>query len=64
MIEEQSKMDEKGYEMMLVFMLFYLLLLIPTIIGIVFEDKTMKEKLNMLEARVCDLETELYFKTK
>lgn len=64
MIEEQSKMDEKGYEMMLVFMLFYFMLLIPTIAGIVFEDKTMKEKMNMLEARVCDLETELYFKKK
>jgi len=57
-------MDEKGYEMMLVFMLFYFMLLIPTIVSIVFEDKTMKEKMNMLEARVCDLETELYFQKK
>jgi len=57
-------MDEKGYEMMLVFMLFYGMLLIPTIVDVLFEDKTLKDKLTMLEARICDLETEVYFKKK
>jgi hypothetical protein len=57
-------MDDKGYEMMMVFVLFYFVLLIPTFVGIVFEDENLKEKVLMLESRICDLETELYCEKK
>jgi hypothetical protein len=60
-----SIMDDKGYEMMMmVFVLFYFVLLIPTFVRILFEDENLKEKVLMLEARICDLETELYCEKK
>ena len=50
-------MDEKGFEAMLVFMtVFYFMLMIPTIVGFFFEDKPLKERVVLLEARMCDLE--------
>lgn len=54
---EQNTMDEKGFEAMLVFMtVFYFILMIPTIVGFFFEDKPLKERVVLLEARMCDLE--------
>ena len=40
---EQNTMDEKGFEAMLVFMIvFYFMLMIPTIVGFFFEDNILK----------------------
>jgi hypothetical protein len=58
---EQHTMEDKAFEAMLVFMwLFYFMLMIPTIVSVILNEKTSKERLMILEARVSVLEREMY----
>jgi hypothetical protein len=58
---EQHTMEDKAFEAMLVFMwLFYFMLMIPTIVSVILNEKTSKERSMILEARVSVLERELY----
>ena len=58
---EQHTMEDKAFEAMLVFMwLFYFMLMIPTIASVILNEKTSKERLMILEARVSVLEREMY----
>jgi hypothetical protein len=60
-MDEHHTMEDKVFEAMLVFMwLFYFMLMIPTIISVIFNEKTSKERLMILEARVSVLEQEMY----
>ena len=57
---EQHTMEDKAFEAMLVFMwLFYFMLMIPTIVSVFLNEKTSKERLMILEARVSVLEQEM-----
>jgi hypothetical protein len=58
---EQHTMEDKAFEAMLVFMwLFYFMLMVPTIVSVILNEKTSKERLMILEARVSVLEREMY----
>ena len=58
---EQHTVEDKAWGTMLVFMwLFYFMLMLPTIASVILNEKTSKERLMILEARVCEIEREMY----